>query len=748
MEKTKHTRANLHVLSIAAAVAVAVAGMSGAIAQEDRGTATQAPAASVERPARSGQLEELVVTAQRRESLLQSTPVAVTALSAEGLQARQVTTTLQLQNFVPNLQTQPGNSSPTTLTLGLRGVGEQSGGIATTESPVGVYLDDVFQGRLSGTNIQFGDIERVEVLRGPQGTLFGRNAQAGTINIISRTPDDETYGSASLGFGTYDRIEARAALGGALVPGTLAASTALVYTDQGRGYKVNPVRGVREDTEESFAIRSKLRYMGGDRFDAVLTVRHNRDRNDGLVLAPINATTLLPILGTNWSTQQPIESFGSVDATGVSLNMSFDLGFAELRSITAWQDLDDGWRFDLSGGVLRGNGSVVAALDRTSRIQQDQWTQEFRLSGLAFSERLNWIAGAFYYTENAEQTVTDALFLVPLGFPVTPPLRTYETDNESWALFAQGTYALTDALSVTAGLRYTTEDKSIDGVFGAPFADDTSYSAWTPKLGLEYALSDEVFLYASASRGFRAGGYSGFAGSPVSIATPYDPETVWSYEIGSKLDLFDRRLRLNAAAFYAAYSDLQAQILINTQTVAALPVIQNAFDLDVYGLELETEVIVSPGVSLYMTLGIQEVDIKNADPTSDFVTFQPPPSRPLQTPLYTGAIGLNVDQPMATLFANAPGSILFGVDFVFRDRVFSNNNNSIWTENRPQRRINGYIGWESEDQRWRATLSGLNITNRADWVGGFYIPNIFGPGQASRNVLPPATWLAQVSYRY
>lgn len=724
---------------LAAAVVLALTPAAGLLAQAPAEQRSPQPRATV--------LEELVVTAQRRETLLQTTPVAVTALSAEGLEARQVRSTLQLQNFVPNLQMQPGNSSPTTLTLGLRGVGEQSGGIATTESPVGVYMDDVFQGRLSGTNVQFSDIERVEVLRGPQGTLFGRNAQAGTINIISRTPGNETYGSASLGYGNYDRVLARGSIGGPLVEDTLAGSLAVVYLDQGRGTKVNPTRGVREDKEDSFAVRGKLRFLADERFDGVLTVRHNRDRNDGLVLAPVDAATLQPILGTNWSTRQPIESFGSVDATAVSLNMAFDLGFAELRSITGWQEIDDGWRFDLSGGAVRPGDVIAAGLDRTSRITQDQWTQEFRLSGLSFDDRLNWIAGVFYYTEEAEQTVNDVLNF-PAGFSVTPPVRNYTTDNESWAVFTQGSFALTDALSLTAGLRYTTEDKEIEGSFDAPFADKTSYSAWTPRLGIEYTVSDDVFLYASAARGFRAGGYSGFGGSAVSIATPYEPETVWSYEVGSKLDLFDNRLRVNVAAFYAAYQDLQAQILITTDQVAALPVIQNAFDLDVWGLELEAEAIIAAGVSVYMTLGVQEVDIKNADPTSDFVTFLPPPTRPLQTPLYTGAIGINVDQPMSLVFNDAPGSILFGLDFVFRDRVFSNNNNSIWTENRPQRRLNGYVGWESDDTRWRAKLSAQNIANRADWVGGFYIPNIFGADQASRNVLPPLMWMAEISYRY
>lgn len=725
--------------SLALAVSIACLPINQAFSQQPRDDRQSS--------ARSGQLEELVVTAQRRETLLQSTPVAVTALSAEGLETRQVRNTLQLQNFVPNLQTQPGNSSPTTLTIGLRGVGEQSGGIATTESPVGVYLDDVFQGRLSGTNVQFSDIERVEVLRGPQGTLFGRNAQAGTLNIISRVPDDEFYGSASLGLGNYERVLARAALGGPVVADTLSASAALVFLDQGKGTKVNPTRGTREDKEDSFGARVKLRYQGIDRLDAILTFRHNRDRNDGLVLAPIDAQTVTPILGTDWSTRQPIESFGAVDSTAVSLDLRLDLGFAELRSITAWQEVDDAWRFDLSGGAVRPGDVIAAALDRTSKIDQDQWTQEIRLSGLALSDRLNWITGLFYYTESAEQTVNDVLTF-PAGFSVTPPVRNYTTDNESWAFFAQGTYQLTDALSLTAGLRYTTEDKEIVGTFDAPFADETSYSAWTPRLGLEYQVNEESFLYLSAARGFRAGGYSGFAGSAQSISTPYEPETVWSYELGGKFDLYERRLRLNLAAFFAQYKSLQAQILITTDEVAALPVIQNAFDLDVWGIELESEAILAPGVSLYLTLGVQEVDIKNADPTSDFVTFTPPPSRPLQTPLYTGAIGLNVNRPLSNLFRDAPGSMLFGVDFIFRDRVFSNNNNSIWTENRPQRRINGFVGWESDDARWRATLSAQNLTNRADWVGGFYIPNIFGADQASRNVLPPRMWMAEVSYRY
>ena len=559
-------------------------------------------------------LEEIVVTAERREENLQTTPVAVTAFTADQLERRQVTRTEYLQDFVPNLYMTNGVNSPSTLSVVLRGLGEGGGGIATSEPPIAFYVDDIYQARLSATNSEFSDIERVEVLRGPQGTLFGRNSMTGAVNVITRTPGDDTYVNAEVSYGNYETATLKAAAGGALSPGNMAASLAVVFREQGEGYKDNIATGEDIDHQDYFGIRGKLHHYGSGNFDAVLTGYFNDVENDGFVATAIDIATLQPVTGDYFVVQSPVDTFGDSEQYGASFRFTYDFGGATLKSITGYSKLDDGWRFDLGGGTEFMPGDFRGVFDRTSQIDQDQWTQEVQLYGTAMDDRLDWIVGAYYFTEESAQTFTDFFFLSFLGFAIPLPVTDYLMDTESYAVYGQFDYAVTDRISLIIGARYTDEDKKIAGVKAVPFADETSYSSFTPKFGLEYEMNDDTFLYATVGKGFKAGGYQGLAGSAETLATPFDEEFLWAYEVGAKLDLLDDRVRLNTSVYFNDVTDLQGAVL--DPRFPGNAVTQNAIDVEYVGLETELTALVSDELTLTGVLGFQDEKFTRIDPNA------------------------------------------------------------------------------------------------------------------------------------
>jgi iron complex outermembrane receptor protein len=692
-------------------------------------------------------LEEIVVTAQRREQNLQDTPIAVTAFSGDALAVKGTVRLEQLQASVPGMTLNTGVNNKSTLTVVLRGLGEGGGGFASAESPVGFYVDDVFQGRLSGTNTEFSDIERIEVLRGPQGTLFGRNAQSGAVNVISRTPGEELYANASLGYGNYKTLTAKAAVGGPIGGTPLAASIAGTYRNQDKGYKFNRVLNRDVDTQDFAGVRGKLRYMG-ETLDATLTASHT-DNEGGYEPIAIGRTTVAPVTGDYFITQMPFESIGRTKITNVNFRFTYDFGAAQFKSISAWQKLSDAFRWDLTGGLRTATGAIVPGFDRNSTTQQQQWTQELQLTGQAFGERLDWIVGGFYYTENVQQRIDDTLNIPAFFlFNSRNPPTIYSSNNESVAGYVQGTYAITDSLGFTAGLRYTTEDKSILGAKNPPataaFRNAVSYNAWTPRFSLDYRLSDEVLVYASASRGFRAGGFQSGGGNSLIISTAYQPETVWSYELGAKTDLLDNRLRLNVTGFLAKYKSLQAAILLPGNVNVAT---QNGYDADMWGVEIEAQAIVIDGVTINFALGLQDQKFKNINPAAQIATIirTNPNVRGSGFAPYSGTIGIAVDKPLADMGMGTPGNFLFGLDLEFRDRTFASPDNNVYSKNPVQRRLNGTIGYRTEDGHWRVAFSARNITNAVDWLNGIDLGAALG---STRAPLPPRTYMFEIAYKY
>jgi iron complex outermembrane recepter protein len=524
-------------------------------------------------------LEEITVTAQRREESLQQTPVTLSALTAEQLVDQGIVNLQSVTKTVPNLIIQPISANPSALQIGLRGGIEQTGGLIVSEPAVALYVDDVYRARLQGANMQLGDIERIEVLRGPQGTLYGRNSFSGAIKLVTRTPSaDNEWLELSGGVGSFSEKRLAATWGGGLSD-TLGASLSAMFRDQQDGYIFNPARFEEMGAERNMLVRGKLSFRN-DPLKVDFTASYSKDENDGWIplavsfvppsvpmsaAAGLSTDQAVPRVGTNpYVTVYPQPSKGETETTTATLDITREFGAVSLRSITAWITLNDYFRFDLAGGRVTAPDVYASGFDRQSEAKSTQYTQELQLLGSAANDRLDWIVGAFWFKEDAEQAISDNL---PMYFLLNLAPTLLDTDTESVALYAQATWKFNDAISGTVGLRRTEDDKqffgSIQTGFGAPVprtdvTNDRTFSATTPKVGLDWKINDETFAYASFSRGFKAGGYNGLAVfNATAFRAVYEPQEVDAIEVGLKADWADGRLRTNFAVFDNDISGLQ-----------------------------------------------------------------------------------------------------------------------------------------------------------------------------------------------
>jgi iron complex outermembrane receptor protein len=677
------------------------------------------------------ELEEITVTAQRRVSDLQSTPVSVSAFSADALEKLQVAETLDLADNVPNLVLYTGVANPGMVNLYMRGAGEQIGGLVTSESAVGVYVDDVYNARLSAANFDLVDIERIEVLRGPQGTLYGRNSMTGAIKIVTREADGEVWAKGSVAYGSFDEITIRGGGGFSLIEDTLAATVSAQYRDQGEGWLDNRATGGKRGVREVTSLRAKLSYIGSDTFKATLGASYSDDVNDGLTPVATNSDTLEILTGDFRTVQSPSPSAGLTEQFAVTLDLEWTLGDNSFRSISAFIDVDDEFRFDLTGGVEVAPGQFAALIDRNSVASSWQLSQEFQWSGLAMDGRLNYIVGAYVFKEHADQQIDDVIFFNELVPTIIDQV------SESKAVFVQGNFALTPTLGLTAGVRWTEDEKNLQGqidtFFGSgipSFVDrDDTWSVTTPRLGLEYEHSDNVFLYGSISKGYRTGGYNGLTvANPVSFNTPFDPETVWAYEFGGKTELLDRRLRLNAAVFFNQIEDIQQSSTLGGGATA----IQNVGDVDVSGLEIELTALVSEGLEIFGHVTLQDESYQNLDPGSVAATRGQGRLSHLSKNQYQ--LGFNHEHSM-----NTGGTLLFGGTWNHRSPYFSDAENQPINDSGTINLLNAYVAYESPTGRWRTTLSGRNLTDEEYSKIGLAL----APPNGIRFVNEPPTWQLQ-----
>jgi iron complex outermembrane receptor protein len=616
-----------------------------------------AQAQSAREPAPDDIIEEIIVLARKREEGLQDAPISISAFSASSLAARGITKIDEIQNVTPNLSFYGESAigaAANSASVFLRGIG-QNDFVPTAEPGVGLYVDGVYYGRSVGSVWNLIDVERVEVLRGPQGTLFGRNSIGGVVAVVSKKPGDILGLDAGVTVGTDDRLDATLTVNTPITENLAAKVSAAKFTRD--GYVTNTVTGQELGDEDTVAARAALRWIATPYLSLDVSLDYSDDRsngipyiNDGTVfLDPtqpggpnfsfISNVLATPLTGCDGTFANPAGSLtnpgclndqykgangglgdfhSNVESSGASVSVDWTVTDSlQLKSITAYRQIDADFAYD-------GDASPIFIVDGIHDVMtQDQITQELQLLGPSDQTKLRWILGLYYFQEDGED-------INPVDFLPVSLTSGGLYDNKSVAAFGQGTYQLTEKLQLTGGIRYTEDTKRFLpdevvtgglvtlGIPGFPFIPigtrvlpfvevATKADDWTPLVNLAYEWSAQLTTYITYSEGFKGGGFHQRVFPPLPATPTFEPEFASSYELGFKYSAPSRRLVLNGSVFYTDYENLQVTVF-----TAIAPVLDNAGNAKISGFELETRWIpadrwlVEAGVG-YLDTGYKDV---------------------------------------------------------------------------------------------------------------------------------------------
>jgi len=659
-------------------------------------------------------IEDIVVTAQRREERLQNVPSAITALSSDALTRANVVTTEDLARVTPGFYFGRSNfvSQPT-----IRGVGTR-GANAGDESVTPMFVDGAYQPFQFGALFSFNNVERIEVLKGPQSILYGRNATGGAINIITQTPSAETQVKLRASYATFDTVElAGYASGGS---DRIAADLAVSYYEDD-GYVRDLVTGGMTGDRKSFAARSKIHANLGD-LTATLTLGYMKATDHSGANQPYKGNTLATqppataIFGTRpWESATDIKSLGKLEQYSASLTLKYDLGGATLTSITGYQDNSFAFAVDSDASTLvsAGFGGTIVS----ESLYQEVYAQSN--GGGPFE----WIVGGVYFKDDSG---FDDLRVISGGNLAQRSIS--ELDTDSFAVYGQGSYTFADVFTIIGGLRYTTEEKrylftrSLPTVL-APPETSARFKKLTPSLTLRYQPSPDLQIYARYSQAFKSGLFNSTAAPvPANDPQPVRPENATQYELGFKSDPLPW-LRLNAAAYYTDYSGLQ---LTARDPVLNTPILTNAAKARIYGFEADVQI--RPTRDFGVTFGLSTLDGKYREFLAG-QTFTPRVGGGY-TAIITDLSGRTLPKAPSTMVTVATdyrfdalgGSITLNGNLSYQSRVFFDPGNIVSQSGFAL--LGADISWRSADSRFGVTLFGQNLTDKYYHIAG----NIGGAG--------------------
>lgn len=678
-----------------------------------------APGAAPAAPETGG---EILVTAQRREQSLQDTPVAVTAITNDMLKQRVVVQVQDIAASTPGLQITPVTASPNAIAISMRGALEVNGGSITSESPVAMYIDDVYQSRLSAANYDLADIVRVEVLRGPQGTLYGRNSMTGAVKLITRQPNGEKWVNTDVSYGTFEEVKAKVSAGAPLGEHIAIAASGF-YDVRNKGWQYNEALKTDVGKWHKYGAQVAVGITDVPGLEAVLTGRYGASLTDGQYFVPLNLATNESLLGNFYNTNTPRKQYGNARQDSVSLRLGYDFGAVTLRSITAYSHLSDKLSLDFSGGyTLPGTNQVVTGFNRQSIAGQHQFSEELQLLGKAADGRLNWIAGMFYYDEDAHQSFIKDDFA---AFGLTFRPSSYSTVSKSLAFYGQADYKLVNALTVSVGLRYSDDKKSFESLTPnaagpnallVPGSNAFKAHVWTPRFNIQYDINPDTMIYATISKGYRAGGFNSLVvANPSIFGSSYRPETAWSYEAGLKAQAFDRKAQLNVAAYYETLSDLQTL----ADAGGGSFIFQNAAKARVWGVESELTLKPVRNLSLFGSLTYTHDKYAELDPST-----QAAQSGAYRLPLLSRwqyQVGGNYTVPIGD------DELVLAGDFSYRSKFFTTVSLSPYSLMGPIGRANASVTYKIDGGRVELYVQSKNVLNSKDYFTGFdFIPGVFG----------------------
>tara|TARA_R110002096_G_scaffold377632_3_gene571471 strand:- start:5122 stop:7239 length:2118 start_codon:yes stop_codon:yes gene_type:complete len=625
-------------------------------------------------------LEEIIITAEKRETNIQSTPLSVTALTGDMMEKIGVRTIEDFQFFVPGITV----TNDSMAIVNIRGIGTSAFGVATDPS-VTVHIDGIYQPRPTTGYQDMFDVERVELLRGPQGVLFGRNSTGGTLNIISKAPGEELEGTVGFTLGNYNKRTFSGTISGPLSDKIRGRITLLkndrdgIYTDVGTGDKYQD--------QDTFAGRVTLAFDLAESFELVLRGDFNQERETGFPavrttyaqdIIDAGATVPTTDLGVAFDTK-PVSN---ADVWGVSATATWTGEEVGFKSITSYRESDVDQMID-------ADGTDLFLFDIGFRENSRSFSQELQFSNTS-PDRLEWVVGMFFLNEDGDGGI-DILFQNP---KINIPERNV---TNAYALFGQATYNVTDRLRTTAGIRYSYEKKSygfstvVNGAevdSGSPSAD---WEAWTPRFAVDFDINDDVMAYVSASRGYKSGGFQlGDAGS-------FDPEYLWSYEAGLKSTLLDRRLRANIGVFNYDYTNLQV-----VEFVGGVATTSNAGKAKIKGVEAEFVARVANGFDLNATIAYldakYDVFFEGGEDFSG--------NRLANSPEWAYSFGAQYAADIGAL-----GHLTIRGDFAWRDTVDFKRNNLPQFRSGTYSLLNARVSYTTADELWELSLYGQNLTD-------------------------------------
>ena len=722
-------------------------------------------------------IEEIIVTAQKREKAAQDVPVSMSIFSNRELVALDLTDIAEIARYTPNLEwDQSWLGASNSASLYIRGVGQAANFAEhSTDPAVGLYLDGVYVGRAAGSVLGVLDISQVEVLRGPQGTLFGKNATGGAITVTTTRPTDTISVWADVTTGSDNRSDFRLV---ANIPLTDQVLTRFSASSLNRdGYGVSLQDGTEFGDINTDYVRGALRWLPRENLTVDLMTDWTRTRQASAVttlvfvdsgpmtissiynffVAPTNTVAgfgngvlwdsrfITPGNFTNYSTD---ESGSDLDVRGLTAIVDWRPGALTFKSITGYRSMESHWAVD-------ADLSPLSIIEDVMGADQHQFSQEFNLRG--GDGALDWLVGLYYFEEEATKLKSgvilipevatvefDPVFGVPnplFGIPLSPGVQpiTNVSRANSTAIFSHLEYAFTERWSGSAGIRYTTEEKRISNPPGvglvASNGDSKTFTNLSPMVGMQYFIDQDLQIYGSVSRGFKSGGFNSLVLLPRLEYLPFDPEKATSYELGVKANR--GRFTVAGATFFVDYDDIQISVLNGLE-----PQILNAAEAEIKGVEVELAAALTTGLRLQAGIGYLDAKYVKLDPL--------------------GLQGLTVPVTLDSKFMNAPkwsvnlslsystqlrhlGRLAIRGDYSWRDRTY---NNAVNTEELIQDAyglLHASATLVSNDGRWQFALFGDNLTDKEYIQSGEFGAAV---GVAIANFGRPRTWGLSVRYRF
>jgi iron complex outermembrane receptor protein len=786
-------------------------------------------------------LEEVIVTARKRQESLQETPVAVTALSATALRDAGIRNLYDLNQIAPNIEVQSANGNAPLASIYIRGVGSRNSG-TNYSSGVGIYIDNVYAGRPDGALLDINDIQSVQVLRGPQGTLFGKNTTGGALVFTTNRPQEEFEGSVELRVGNYGRFDSSTVLN---VPLSDSLLTRLSVTTTDRdGYIDNHYDGEEYMDEDRINAIAQVRWLASD--SLTLDLNYNYADTDqkarpqkckpvpgavGWQAVLFDTISVIPSTGRTYDDfcqdaadigdqYDVISDLGGhyeAETNSVSLTAEWEIGDDYLvKSISAWRNTNAGQDDELDHTGIPWLHRTMFVHPDTNNRDADQYSQELEFSGSAFDDRLQFVTGAYWFKEEINDGFGNN-YIGPFDpgigglFLFTTSATLLEADNEAWAAFSQLEWSWNDNWRTTLGVRYTDEERELyrerynpvpatfdqNGGFVAPvfsgaYAVDRSVFEYNPDFS--YALndttkesvtdSDTSFMasvqylidewrwintgsaYFTYSEGFLSGGLSE---APTGKLETFEPEEVENWELGFKLDMLDRRLRVNGALFYSDYNNRQlTTIVVNLNTNSPAGATINADSSSIAGLELETTWLATSNLEVTFNATFNDGDIDKfedtqiliADPSIapaagcdrvDLSLIQVDqcandrsnenlPRLPEET--YFLALQYTLDTDWGMFVPRIQGSLKKDIDYCFDA---TSCDTGMWLEDE-QFDLSARVTWLSKDGNWVGAIWGSNLTDEDHLVGGTALVESAGVGGTTATA--PLMYGAELKYSF